>query len=106
MRTEWVTGRTVRIKDGWQDAGKRGMILCKPIRVGQIWIAVLWDGEQDPDWHKARGLELVIVRKHRDQTKAKRLADTAARMLAASLERRAPATSRRRGDVWRRQQTA
>ncbi len=82
IRTQWAKGRTVRIKDGWQDAGKRGVILCKPIHVGQLWIAVRWDGEEDPDWFKARGLEIVI--QHRTaKSRAQQRADTAAKMRAA-----------------------
>ncbi len=73
----------MRVKDGWQDAGKRGVILCKPIHVGQLWIAVRWDGEEDPDWFKARGLEIVIQPRKKQKPRAERLAATAAEMRAA-----------------------
>ncbi|HXI90507.1 MAG TPA: hypothetical protein VNO24_10885 [Blastocatellia bacterium] len=88
IRTEWVTGRTVRIKEGWQDAGKRGVILCKPVRIGQTWIAVLWDDEEEPDWFKQRGLEIVTGLPKRGKRKSERLAETAAEMRAAGEVRR------------------
>lgn len=47
----------VRIMAGWDQAGKLGHRLGADILVGgQTWTPVLWDGEEDPDWHKAAGL--------------------------------------------------
>jgi hypothetical protein len=56
-------GKRVRIREGWQGAGKKGTALGMPLVVngGEMkWIPVLWDGEDDPDWHKAYGLECLV----------------------------------------------
>lgn len=53
----------VRIKPGWENAGKIGKNLERIVYVGQgmgqSWTAVLWEGEEDPDWHKTAGLDEV-----------------------------------------------
>jgi hypothetical protein len=49
----------VQIKDGWHGAGKQGTLLGASIMVGQAWAPVLWDDEEDPDWFKAAGLEML-----------------------------------------------
>jgi hypothetical protein len=49
------------VKDGWYDAGKTGVVLFdKPVQdhVGMDWTAVLWDDEEDPDFHKTRSLKI------------------------------------------------
>ena len=53
----------VRIRAGWMDAGKEGDLLAGPIwdRKGQDWMVVQWDGDNDPDLHKAQGLEIASV---------------------------------------------
>ena len=53
----------IRIKLGWDEGGKEGVLLAGPIRDtgGQDWMAVQWDGDDDPDMHKAAGLEVATV---------------------------------------------
>ena len=53
----------VRIRAGWMDAGKEGDLLAGPIRdrKGQSWMCVQWDVDEDPDMHKAEGLEVASV---------------------------------------------
>lgn len=49
--------RRVVIRPGWFDAGKRGQWLAEVEDVhGGVWTVVHWDGEEDPDLHKTRGL--------------------------------------------------
>jgi len=51
----------VVIKEGWEGAGRVGYTVG-PLEVkvcGQKWTPVLWNGEEDPDWHKTAGLRLV-----------------------------------------------
>jgi hypothetical protein len=50
-------GKQICIKQGWVDAGKTGIALAVCF-VGQYWIGIKWDNEEDPDWHKASGLEI------------------------------------------------
>jgi hypothetical protein len=42
------------------DAGKEGDLLAGPVtdRKGQVWMVVQWDTSDDPDLHKASGLEV------------------------------------------------
>ncbi len=48
--------KEIRIKEGFMDAGKRG--LCYGyINLDQCWGIVQWNGEDDPDLHKMIGLE-------------------------------------------------
>jgi len=50
--------RKVVIKQGWDQAGRVGYTLGpSTMVVGQAWTPVLWNGEDDPDWHKTPGLE-------------------------------------------------
>ena len=53
----------VRVRAGWQDAGKVGDLLAGPVRdrKGQDWMVVQWDISDDPDMHKATGLELQVT---------------------------------------------
>ena len=53
----------VRISANWMDAGKEGDLLAGPIRdnKGQDWMVVQWDSQDDPDLHKAAGLELACM---------------------------------------------
>ena len=53
----------VRIRAGWMDAGKEGELLAGPIRdrKGQDWMVVDWDNGDDPDLHKASGLEIATT---------------------------------------------
>jgi hypothetical protein len=53
-------GDGIRIKAGWHDEGKVGIALTSAIRVhGMDWIGVEWEEDEDPDWHKAEGLEYL-----------------------------------------------
>jgi hypothetical protein len=49
----------VRIRDGWDEAGREGVMLNEAEAGGLIWATVLWDGEEDPDCFKRRGLEVI-----------------------------------------------
>ena len=55
-------GERVRIRAGWGGGGREGMRLGPDVYVRQEWTPVLWDDEEDPDWHKAAGLEAVMER--------------------------------------------
>lgn len=47
-----------QIKKGWCEAGKSGVRVGADFPInGQLWTPILWDGEEDPDWHKAAGLK-------------------------------------------------
>lgn len=51
----------VRIKYGWEGVGKSGLVIGEPIRVsGQDWLPVLWDDEEDPDFHKLEGIDVLV----------------------------------------------
>lgn len=50
------TRKRVMICDGWRDAGKIGTTLGPPVFAEQNWTPVLWDDEEDPDFHKTAGL--------------------------------------------------
>ena len=49
----------VRIKNGWDQAGRIGHVIGKLITTedGMSWTPVLWEGEEDPDWSKSSALE-------------------------------------------------
>ena len=49
----------VRIKKNWGDAGRVGTQLGEPVFVLQWWTPLVWDDEEDPDFHKTAGLEKV-----------------------------------------------
>lgn len=55
-------GTRCRIKKGWVNEGKEGDAFCyfQP-EFGQYWVVVQWDDEEDPDLHKAAGLEILRV---------------------------------------------
>ncbi len=52
---KWA-GKRVRIDKG-RGRGKEGLALGPPIFLGQNWLPVLWDGEEDPDFFKEGCLE-------------------------------------------------
>jgi len=58
-------GRRVQIREGWMYAGDKGTALTEPMKLGgksgTTWIGVLWDKDDDPDWHKFYGVESVSV---------------------------------------------
>ena len=57
---ETLAGPRVRLRAGWFGAlGRLGTVVGAQIRLGQWWCPVLWDDEEDPDWHKSAALELA-----------------------------------------------
>jgi len=56
-RPAFRRGMIVRIKEGWDSAGRVGTVLALPILLGQYWVPVLWEDEKDPDFYEAAGLE-------------------------------------------------
>lgn len=52
----------VKIREGWEGAGKEGVMIGENIFVchGMEWAPVLWDGEEDPDFHKVAGLQFFF----------------------------------------------
>lgn len=48
----------VKIKQGWEGAGRKGTALGEPVFAGQEWLPVLWDGEEDPALFKLAGIEV------------------------------------------------
>lgn len=46
----------VRIREGWDQAGRRGTLYGFLWQI-QAWAAVVWDDEEDPDFVKAAALE-------------------------------------------------
>lgn len=45
-----------KIKDGWDRAGEQGEYFGKISINDRIWALILFDGEDDPDLHKAESL--------------------------------------------------
>jgi len=63
-------GDRVQIRVGWEHAGRQGLAIGQPVFIQQWWLAVLWDDEEDPDFHKLSGLMpaekmSVVVKKGR-----------------------------------------
>lgn len=53
------TGVRCRIKQGWAGAGREGdAFMYFHDNKGQVWIALQWDDDDDPDLHKAAGMEI------------------------------------------------
>jgi hypothetical protein len=51
-----------KIAPGWHEAGREGLLICAfDSQLGQLWCAVKWNDDEDPDCHKAAGL----LMKHR-----------------------------------------
>jgi hypothetical protein len=49
-----------QIKNDWYDAGKTGVVLSElpnTDHAGIQWTPVLWDDDEDPTFHKTRGLQ-------------------------------------------------
>lgn len=58
----WGTaGVRCKIKQGREGAGRTGEALCyfEHSKIGQRWLLVLWDDEDDPDCFKAAGLRIM-----------------------------------------------
>jgi hypothetical protein len=50
----------LKIKHGWEDAGRTGQRIGHDVLVnGILWTPILWDDEEDPDWHKAQSLAVA-----------------------------------------------
>lgn len=60
MKVHGFTTKRIRIKTGYQDAGKDGWCFGY-LNLDQCWGIVQWDGEEDPDFIKMAGLEEQIV---------------------------------------------
>jgi hypothetical protein len=55
--------KIIKIKDGWEDAGRHGEQLGDPIEVnGMSWTPVLFQDEEDPDFFKTAALEPAFSR--------------------------------------------
>lgn len=58
-KTFEVAERRCRVKKGWVDEGREGVVFCLVSKnLGQSWAVVVWDGEDEPDLFKARGLDI------------------------------------------------
>jgi hypothetical protein len=55
----------MRIKSGWDCAGRVGKVLGPNIYIGQAWTPIQWEGSDEPDWHKTAGLEQVGPRQEK-----------------------------------------
>ncbi len=53
-----IGGVRCRIRDGWGGAGRQGEAIVYFDGRDQLWVAVQWDDEDDPDIHKAAGLQV------------------------------------------------
>jgi len=53
----------IRIKAGWDQEGRTGILLGVIVNIHGIdWAPVLWDFTDDPDWQKASSLEGLVER--------------------------------------------
>lgn len=68
---EKFKGTRFRVKAGWEDSGREGVVLSEPIFCGQTWIVVRFLDEDEPDLYKIAALEEVhyyeVERKTRSQ---------------------------------------
>jgi hypothetical protein len=51
--------KPIKIKKGWDEEGKLGTQIGKPVFVEQYWTPVVWDDEDDPTFFKTAGIEEV-----------------------------------------------
>jgi|SRR3989344_949784 len=58
-----LVGRRVAIKSGLESAGRIGQVLAV-VHHEQDWAVVVWDDEDDPDTHKASGLDVLPIKTH------------------------------------------
>jgi len=47
------------IKDGWFNCGKSGQYFGNIMIGNRHWAIILWDDEEDPDMHKAEGIQVA-----------------------------------------------
>lgn len=58
--TKPMRDKRIAIKAGWFEEGKLGIAVGDPVLVdGMLWVPVVWDSEDDPDWHKLSGLDFI-----------------------------------------------
>jgi hypothetical protein len=50
-------GMRIRVRKGWDREGEKAIILGPPVFKDQWWVPVLFEGEDDPDLHKAAAFE-------------------------------------------------
>lgn len=55
-------GNAIAVKADWYDGKKLGIQVGEPVFVQQWWVPVIWDDEEDPEFHKEAGLDGVIRR--------------------------------------------
>ncbi len=48
-----------KIKDDWDQAGRKGQYFGFMYFLDKKWAVVLWDDESDPDFFKAEGIEVA-----------------------------------------------
>lgn len=60
MTGTWGTaGVRCRIKQGWVEAGREGdAFMYFDDNKAQLWVALQWDDDDDPDLHKAAGIQI------------------------------------------------
>lgn len=47
-----------RVREGWDEAGKKGRFFGTVYIDGRAWAIVKWDGDDDPDMFKAESIEI------------------------------------------------
>ena len=52
----------VKIKKGWENAGKEGITLGKNVYINQWWTPIKWDEKEDPDWIKTTALIFLDIK--------------------------------------------
>ena len=61
---EFHVGQQVMISEGWEDARRRARVLGPSVQThedGNWWLPIVFDGQEDPDFHKACGLEAASL---------------------------------------------
>jgi hypothetical protein len=56
----------VRIRAGWEQAGRVGRVLGQPVAVGPSswsYTPIVWDGDNIPSWHRSSGLMEIATKK-------------------------------------------
>lgn len=49
-------GDQVKIREGWDNEGKVGIVLGPPVWVAQSWVPVLWNTKEPPTLFQEAGL--------------------------------------------------
>lgn len=55
-------GTVIVVKQEWDRAGRVGIALGSPVFVKQWWVPVLFRDDEDPDFFKLAGLEILVVK--------------------------------------------